>query len=170
MSYKSQTKLSQGIDIPINSENRLDIVAFDPVDYSSVDLDVSMAHPLSSDSVKGAAAESGYAAKKREVKKEQKYNCEVSQSGSRPSFVPLVFEHYGYWGPVSRRLPRSHMKKAKDTNGHNSLTDFRDWWRKQISVNIQKCNARVISKKVSKLSLRRAEDFFYDTDIQHHVH
>ena len=82
-----------------NSENRPDIVAFDPVDYSSADLDVSMAHPLSGDSMKGAAAESGYAAKKREMKKEQKYNQQVYQSGSRLSFVPLVFEHYGYWGP-----------------------------------------------------------------------
>ena len=34
------------------------------VAYSSANLDVSMAHPLSSDSIKGAAAESGYAAKK----------------------------------------------------------------------------------------------------------
>ena len=82
-----------------NSENRPDIVASDPVDYSSADLDVSMTHPLSGDSMKRAAAESGYAAKKREVKKEQKYNQEVSQFGSRLSFVPLVFEHYGYWCP-----------------------------------------------------------------------
>ena len=58
-----------------------------------------MAHLLSGDSMKGAAAESGYAAKKREMKKEQKYNQQVSQSGSRQSFVPLLFEHYGYWGP-----------------------------------------------------------------------
>ena len=63
-----------------------------------------------------------------------------------------------------------HIKKAKDANGHNCETDFRDRWRKQISVNTQKCNAKVISKKVSKLSMRRAEDFLYDTDIQHHVH
>ena len=73
-------------------------------------------------------------------------------------------------GSISRRLLRLHIKKAKDTNGHNCETDFRDRWRKQISVNIQKCNAKVISKKVSKLSMRRAEDFLYDTDIQHHVH
>ena len=153
-----------------NSENRPDIVAFDPVDYSSADLDVSMAHPLSGDSMKGAAAESGYAAKKREMKKEQKYNQQVSQSGSRLSFVLLVFEHYGYWGPSAEDYLDCISKKAKDTNGHNCETDFRDRWRKQISVNIQKCNAKVISKKVSKLSMRRAEDFLYDTDIQHHVH
>ena len=113
-----------------------------------------MAHPLSGDSMKGAAAESGYAAKKREVKKEQKYNQEVSQSGSRLSFVPLVFEHYGYWGPSAEDYLDRISKKAKDINGHNSETDFRDRWLKQISVNVQKCNARVISKKVSKLSLR----------------
>ena len=104
------------------------------------------------------------------MKKEQKYNQQVSQSGSRLSFVPLVFEHYGYWGPSAEAYLDCISKKAKDTNGHNCETDFRDRWRKQISVNIQKCNAKVISKKVSKLSMRRAEDFLYDIDIQHHVH
>ena len=124
-----------------------------------------MAHPLSGDSMKGATAESGYAAKKREVKKEQKYNQGVPQSGTRPLFVPLVLEHYGYWGPSAE----DHLDRiSKKPN--NSETDFRDRWRKHISVNIQKYNARVISKKVSKLSLCRAEEFLYDTDIQHHVH
>ena len=65
MSYESQTKLSQGIDTPTLKIVWTLYIAFDPVDYSSADLDVSMAHPLSSDSMKGAAAESGNAAKKR---------------------------------------------------------------------------------------------------------
>ena len=49
-----------------------------------------MAHPLSGDAVKGAAIESGYT-EKTEVQKKQKYNQQLSQSGSRPSLIPLVF-------------------------------------------------------------------------------
>ena len=96
----------------INSEDRPDIVAFDPVDYSSADLDVSMAHPLSGDSMKGAAAESGYAAKKREVKKEQKYNQEESQS-LKAVICSAGLLALRLLGPVSRRLPRPHIKKSQ---------------------------------------------------------
>ena len=49
-----------------------------------------MAHPLSGDAVEGAAIESGYA-EVREVQKKQKHNQQLSQSGSRPSLIPLVF-------------------------------------------------------------------------------
>ena len=95
-----------------DSENRPDIVAFDPVDYSSADLDVSMAHPSSGDFVKGGAAVSGYAAKKREVKKEEELQSanisfwlKVICSAGLRALRPL--------GPVSRRLPRPHIKKPK---------------------------------------------------------
>ena len=118
----------------------------------------------------GAAVESDYAAKKREAKKEQKYNQQLSQSGSRPSLIPLVFEHYGYWGSAAEDYLDCLSKKSKDEHGRNNEADFRDRWRRQISIDIQRCNAKVISKKLSKLSLNRVEDFLYDRDIQHHVH
>ena len=62
------------------------------------------------------------------------------------------------------------LKRSKDVNRRNIDADFCDRWRRQISVDIQRCNAEVISKKLSKLSLNRVEDFLYDTDIQYHVH
>ena len=107
---------------------------------------------------------------KREAKKEQKYNQQLSQSGSRPSLIPLVFEHYGYWGSAAEDYLDCLSKKSKDEHGRNNEADFRDRWRRQISIDIQRCNAKVISKKLSKLSLNRVEDFLYDRDIQHHVH
>ena len=48
--------------------------------------------------------------------------------------------------------------------------DFRDRWRKQLSVVVQSCNSRVIFKKLSKLSKCNFDDFLYDKDIQHFVH
>ena len=37
-------------------------------------------------------------------------------------------------------------KISKDANGKSSETDFRDRWRKQLSVVVQSCNSRVILK------------------------
>ena len=48
-----------------DSENRPDIVAFNTSYYSSIELDISMAHPHSCNALKGAATKSGYAAEKR---------------------------------------------------------------------------------------------------------
>ena len=75
-------------------------------------------------------------------------------------------------GLISRRLDYlvCLSKMSKDVNGQNNEADFHDWWRGQISMDIQRCNAKISSKKLSKLSLNRLEDFLYDRDIQHHVH
>ena len=35
-------------------------------------------------------------------------------------------------------------KISKDANGKSNKTDFRDRWRKQLSVVVQSCNSRVI--------------------------
>ena len=50
-------------------------------------------------------------------------------------------------------------KISKDTNGKSSETDFRDRWRKQLSIVVQSCNSRVIFKKLSKLSKCNFDDF-----------
>ena len=41
-------------------------------------------------------------------------------------------------------------KKSKDENGRNSEAGCRVRWRKQLSVVLQSCNARVILKKVAQ--------------------
>ena len=53
-----------------------------------------MAHPHSCVALKGVTTKSGHAAEKREQKKHQKYDQQVTQSGSQPSCIPLVFEQY----------------------------------------------------------------------------
>ena len=40
----------------------------------------------------------------------------------------------------------SISKKSKDVSGRNNEADFRDRWRKQLSIAIQSCNSRVILK------------------------
>ena len=61
-------------------------------------------------------------------------------------------------------------KISKDANGKSSETDFRDRWRKQLSVVVQSCNSRVIFYKLSKLSKCNFDDFLYNKDVQHFVH
>ena len=63
----------------------------------------------------------------------------------------------------------SISKKSKDVNGRNNEADFRDRWRKQLSIAIQSCNSRIILKKLSKLSNCHFDDYVYDREIQHFV-
>ena len=59
-----ETKLSQETDTLTRRIIEI-LLILTPI-YSSEDLDVSMAHPLSANAVKGAAVESGYAAREKE--------------------------------------------------------------------------------------------------------
>ena len=61
-------------------------------------------------------------------------------------------------------------KISKDANGESSETDFRDRWRKQLSVVVQSCNSRVILKKLLKLSKCNFHNFLYGKDGQDSVH
>ena len=120
-----------------DSENRPDIVAYDPDGHTTTDLDISMAHPPSGDTLRLAALKSGYAAELREQRKVKKYGQQQSQSGTHMPCIPLVFEHFGFWGPMAEEYLDSISKKSKDVNGKNNEADFRDRWRKQLSIAIQ---------------------------------
>ena len=61
-------------------------------------------------------------------------------------------------------------KISNYANGKSSETEFRDRWRKQLSIVVQSCNSRVIFKKFCKLSKCNFDDFLYDKDVQHFVH
>ena len=109
-------------------------VAYDPDGHTTTDLDISMAHPHSGDTLRRAALKSGYAAELREKRKVKKYGQQQSQSGTHTPCIPLVFEHFGFWGPMAEEYLDSISKKSKDVNGRNNEADFRDRWRKQLSI------------------------------------
>ena len=56
-----------------NSNDRPDIVAFDPDKGCNVDLDIALAHPWSSDIFPRSSESDGAAAEKREERKKAKY-------------------------------------------------------------------------------------------------
>ncbi|XP_062498865.1 uncharacterized protein LOC134176197 [Corticium candelabrum] len=112
-----------------------------------------MAHPWSKDTIKGASTTCGYAATKREARTEVKYRKESLPDGSKPFVTPLVFEHFGRWGPKAEEFLNELAKKSKDMLGRKNEAAFRSYWRRRFSVIIQKCNSRVVLRKLSRLSL-----------------
>ena len=79
-----------------DSENRADITTYDSTGHLINDLDISLAHPHSYDTVQSAAKISGYAAELREKRKMTKYGQQQSIAGSDTTCSPLVFEHFGF--------------------------------------------------------------------------
>ena len=51
-------------------------------------------------------------------------------------YIPLVFEHFGFRGPMAEEYLNKISKKSKDEHGRNNEADFRDRWRKQLSVEL----------------------------------
>ena len=149
------------------SENRPDILMYNE---TSTELDVSMAHPWSKDILNRASKEAGYAAERRAMRKKSKYEALSVQDGTTPNLVPLVFEHFGFWGQETDNFLNSPSKKSRNSEGRSTEADFRTRWRRHFSIIIQRCNARVILKKISRVHIGKIDDFFFDIGIQHYVH
>ena len=92
-------------------------------------------------------------------------NSNYPQGGSESKCVPLVLEHFGCWGEEALRFLDQLSRK------NQNVVQFKSHWRKRLSVILQKCNARVLLKKLSRLSCDNivADDLF-DFDIQYQVH
>ena len=109
----------------------------------------------------------GFAAKKREDLKFSKYDQERLASGDSPAFTPLVFEHFGCWGEKAVDYLRVLSRKSRDAVGKSNTADFINFWRKRISVQIQKCNSRVLLRKIDRLTnSRRPYNHGQDWDAQ----
>ena len=111
------------------SENRPDVLMYNE---TSTELDVSMAHPWSKDILNTASKEAGYAAERREMRKKSKYEPLSVQDGTTPNLVPLVFEHFGFWGQEADNFLNSLSKKSrirkaevlKPTSGRDGVDRF----------------------------------------------
>ncbi len=131
-----------------NSNDRPDISVFDCGSGSNVDLDISLAHPWSSEIVSSAAHTDGAAALKREEKKLTKYYKQLLPGGESFTIVPLVLEHFGRWGKESECYLQQLSLRSTDDLGRLNRAEFLLQWRQRISVQLQKCNAKVIYRKV----------------------
>ena len=99
----------------------------------------------------------GAAARRREKRKEDKYQHERLPAGDVMSFVPLIFEHFGHWGEKAEGFLKELSKELTDEDGHSNTCEFVGYWRKCLSLQIQKCNAGMIFRKL--LSLTELTDY-----------
>ena len=56
------------------------------------------------------------------------------------------------WGVMGRNFLQKLAKKSCDEIGRPNAAEFLDFWRKRFSLQLQKCNAKVILRKMASLS------------------
>ena len=142
-------------DTYCNSQSRPDIAIQNVVDFN-VELDISIAHPWSSDILPSAAQASGVAALRREKKKKEKYGTETHPGGFSPKLIPLVLEHFGFWGQEGQRFLHEISQRSRDEDGKANSIEFKTYWRRLFSMTLQRCNASVINRKLDRLSYSTA--------------
>ena len=100
----------------------------------------------------------------------KKYSEELVPGGYVSRCVPLVIEHFGRWGTKQNILQHLSQQSAnREANFNASM--FMLYWRKRFSTILQRCNAKVILRKLSKLSPIRGDlERLFDFDIQSQVH
>ena len=123
------------------------IVYFNPQSGTDVELDISLAHPWNGDILSLASKENGAAAARRQ-QKVTKYGQQFDILGNSSTCIPVVFEHFGRWGGRAQSLLRDLSTLSVNKDGQNNSTDFIVYWRRCISVALQQCNARVITRKL----------------------
>ena len=139
-------------DTYCNSQSRPDIAIQNVIDFN-VELDISITHPWSRDSLPSAAQTSGVAALRREEKKKEKYSTETHPGGFSPK---LVLEHFGFWGQEGQRFLHEISQRSRDDNGKANFIEFKTYWRRLFSMTLQRCNASVINRKLDRLSYSTA--------------
>ena len=133
-----------------DSEDRPDISIIDPETGCDMELDVSLSHPWCVDILPKAAREDGAAAARREEKKVEKYKSKRLPGGVILNFVPLVMEHFGRWGLEAQKFLSYLSQLCKSINIDSSPQEFRCFWRRRFVIALQRCNARVLIRKMSR--------------------
>ena len=138
----------------VNSEDRSDIVVFNSASGVDLELDIALAHPWSNELEGLSATTQRAAATRRENLKIKKYDQELLPGGFRPTFVPIVFEHFGCWGEKAEEYLKKLSQLSRDEDGKPNAATFKTYWRSVFSVCLQPSNARVIDRKIKKIVSR----------------
>ena len=149
------------------SDNRPDIIMFDSDLGQNTKLDTSLTHPWNKAVLMKTSKEEGAAASKREDEKMAKYAAKQLPGGGWPNCIPLVLEHFGYWGKEAEAFLKNLSKRARISEWSRHFKDFVNYWQKQMAVILQKCNVSVI---LNHLKERREADPDEDGTVQYFVH
>ena len=93
----------------------------------------------------------------RENLKRNKYDEQCLPGGEHFRFLPLVLEHFGRWGVQAKSYLDELSRRALDCYGRNARVAFKSSWRERIAVQLQKCNAQVIYRKVEGLARQQSD-------------
>ena len=137
------------------SDSRADIVVSESENGGTAELDVALAHPWGQDVLPSSANTDGAAARIREEIKHKKYSHEMLPGGYSPSLIPLVMEHFGRWGQEASDYLNQLSRLSRDEDGRPNPSDFKTHWRHRLSVQLQRCNARVIARKMARAASGR---------------
>ena len=72
-----------------------------------------------------ATRQNGYAARRREMEKIDKYSNEHLPGGASPNFSPLVFEHFGCLGQAAEQFQDSLAKFSRDIKGNRNVAELK---------------------------------------------
>ena len=78
--------------------------------------------------------------------------------------VCLSVCHFGLWDEEAYDYLKELAKGSRDSQGRKNVADFLTRWRRQLAINIQRCNARVILNNFRKFTCRLAEDTLITLD------
>ena len=72
--------------------------------------------------------------------------------GYTPTPIPIVFKHFGGWGEEASTFLNKLSNLYKDEEGRNNPSDFKTHWRRHLSVQLQRCNASVLARKMIRVT------------------
>ena len=96
----------------------------------------------------------------QEVEKSKKYAGEWGVWGHPSNCIALVFEHFGRWGDDAlqflHRLSLQFLHRLSlqsiNEDGRKNSSEFKTFWRRCLSVALQRCNASVMTRKLARLA------------------
>ena len=79
--------------------------------------------------------------------------------------VPLVIDHFRRWGTKAEYFLQHLSQQSANPEANFNASMFVWYWRKRFSTILQRCNAKVILRKLSMLpnhgDLHRLFDFTF---------
>ena len=75
------------------------------------------------------------------------------------------------WGTKAEYFLQHLSQQSANPEANFNVSIIMSYWRKRFSTILQRCNAKVILRKLSKLSRNHGDlDRLFDFDIQSQVH
>ena len=112
---------------------------------------MALGHPWSQDILQRAATMDGAAARRKEDVKHSKYGKEQLAGGYASALIPLGFEHFSGWGKEASTFLKQ-VSKLYRYEGRNNSSDYKTHWRRRLSVQLQRCNASVLTRKMIRVT------------------